>query len=59
MDKLTELCEFLAWVQDNYTEVGDDDWDSILERDGGGISRSYTRQDIVTHYLMEKGVKHA
>jgi hypothetical protein len=57
MDKLTELCEFLAWVQDNYTKGSDDcfhpvNWEELEPRD-------YTREEVVTHYLMEKGVSNA
>jgi hypothetical protein len=55
MDKVTELCKFLAWVQDKYTEHGDDDFDSIDELYGGGISKSYTRREVVEDYLKTTG----
>jgi len=52
MDKLTELCEFLAWVQDNYTEASVESWISVDDEN----TREYTREEIVTCYLVEKGI---
>jgi len=51
MDKLTELCEFLAWVQDNYIEEADD---SFITTEGS--PKTITREEVVTQYLKEKGV---
>ncbi len=53
MDKLTELCEFLAWVQDNYTEGSEDCFHPVKWEEN---AEEYTREEVVTHYLIEKGV---
>lgn len=46
-----QLCEFLAWVQDNYTEVADDCFLDINDT-GSGYQ---TREQIVNRYLTETG----
>lgn len=57
MDKLTELCEFLAWVQDNYTEAMGGDIFYKAGQGSLGDTSKYTREQVVTHYLVEKGIK--
>jgi len=55
MDKLTELCEFLAWVQDHYTEwLGD--WMPVNYTP---LTRPVHIDEVVTHYLTERGIKDA
>jgi len=54
MDKLTELCEFLAWVQDNYVEVADDEF---VTSGDFQHEKVFTREEVVIQYLKERGIK--
>lgn len=50
-DKVIELTEFLAWVEDNTAEVGDDAFWVV----GSPREEPFTREEIVRKYLAQKG----
>lgn len=53
MTKTEELIEFLAWVQDNYLEVGEEMWECITPRiESNNLAGShFTREEVVQDYL--------
>lgn len=42
-----KLIEFLAWVEDNFTLIGDDDYLGVED------SAHYSREDIVEWYIKQ------
>lgn len=55
---VTDLAEFLAWVQDNYIDCGDNsyieaDQDNEDTEEGSITSSCWSRQDIASKYITE------